>query len=107
MSTRVAIIGSGSWATALAKLFLNNTTHINWFIRRQEDITYFNTYKNNSRYLSSVEFDTSKINFYTSLKDCIANSNFLILAIPSAFLNDALSEIKSEDLKDKIIFSAI
>lgn len=107
MSPRIAIIGSGSWATALAKLFLNNTASINWFIRKQEDIAYFKEFKNNPRYLSSVEFETGKIQFYTSLSDCIKNSDYLVLAIPSAFLNDAFSEIKESELKDKVIFSAI
>lgn len=107
MSPRIAIVGSGSWATALAKLFLNNTTNINWFIRKKEDIAYFKEYKNNQRYLSSVEFETEKITFFDSMNDCIKNSDYLILAIPSAFLHDSFSEIKEIDLNKKIIFSAI
>lgn len=107
MSPRIAMIGSGSWATALAKLFLNNTSNINWYIRKQEDISYFNEYKTNPRYLSSVEFESEKISFYTSLSECIKNSDYLVLAIPSAFLHDSFSEITPEDLKGKIIFSAI
>ena len=62
VSPRIAVIGSGSWATALAKLLLNNTTKINWFIRNQDDINLFKEYKNNPKYLSSVEFDLDKIN---------------------------------------------
>jgi glycerol-3-phosphate dehydrogenase (NAD(P)+) len=106
-SPSIAMIGSGSWATALAKLFLNNTTGINWFIRKQDDVSYFKEYKTNPRYLSSVEFETEKITFYTSLSECIKNSDYLILAIPSAFLNDSFSAIREEELKSKIIFSAI
>ena len=88
MSARVAIIGSGSWATALAKLFLNNCRSIGWFIRKDEDVAYFREFKNNPRYLSSVEFDTDQIHFYTDLEKCIAEAEYLVLAIPSAFLND-------------------
>jgi glycerol-3-phosphate dehydrogenase (NAD(P)+) len=106
-SPRIAMIGSGSWATALAKLFLNNCPSINWFIRKEEDIAYFNAYKTNPRYLSSVEFETEKINFYTSLSECIQHSDYLILAIPSAFLDGSFSIIKEAELKGKIIFSAI
>jgi len=106
-SPRIAMIGSGSWATALAKLFLNNTSGINWFIRKQDDIVYFNEYKTNPRYLSSVEFETDKISFYTSLSECIRNSDYLVLAIPSAFLHDSFVGVKEEELGGKIIFSAI
>src|SRR3954464_13389966 len=107
MAPRIAVIGSGSWATALAKLFLNNTRQINWFVRKQEDIAYFKEYRNNPRYLSSVEFEPDAIVFYDDLKSCIADSDYLILAIPSAFLDDTFSVLKEKDLQDKIIFSAI
>lgn len=107
MGSRIAIIGSGSWATALAKLFLNNTGSINWFIRKPEDSDYFKEYKNNPRYLSSVEFDTNKIVFYNSISECIKNSDYLILAIPSAFLKDSFAELSPTDFKNKVIFSAI
>ncbi|MEI8135746.1 MAG: NAD(P)H-dependent glycerol-3-phosphate dehydrogenase, partial [Bacteroidota bacterium] len=107
MSPRIAIIGSGSWATALAKLLLNNTTKINWFIRKQEDIALFKEYKNNPKYLSSVDFDISKISFFDSISDCIKNSDYIILAIPSAFLNDSFLNLTNNDFKDKFVFSAI
>ncbi len=107
MSPRIAIIGSGSWATALAKLLLNNTSKINWFIRNQEDIELFKEYKNNPKYLSSVDFDISKISFFDSIADCVQNSDYIILAIPSAFLHTSFLNLNANNLKDKFIFSAI
>lgn len=107
VSPRIAIIGSGSWATALAKLLLNNTTNINWFIRNQDDISFFREYKNNPKYLSSVEFNINKINFYDSIVDCFQDSDFIILAIPSAFLNNTFQTLSPDNFKNKIIFSAI
>ncbi len=107
MRNRIAIIGSGSWATALAKLFLNNEASINWYTRKKEDIDYFISYKTNPRYLSSVEFETERINFYNSLSDCINASDYLVLAIPSAFLHDTFQVVLPESLRSKIIFSAI
>jgi glycerol-3-phosphate dehydrogenase (NAD(P)+) len=107
MVPRVAIIGSGSWATALAKLFLNNAEKINWFIRKPEDIDYFGTYGHNPRYLSSVDFDTSKINFCSSLKSCVESSDYLVLAVPSAFLHETLQDVDSSIFRNKIFFSAI
>jgi len=107
MSPRIAIIGSGSWATALAKLLLNNTTKINWFIRKQEDINLFKEYKNNPKYLSSVDFDITKITFFDSITACVQNSDYIILAIPSAFLHTSFLTLNANDLKNKFIFSAI
>ncbi len=104
---KIAMIGSGSWATALAKLLLNNVTTLNWFIRKEEDVSYFKTYKANPRYLTSVELPITNISFHTDLKACIAQSDFIILAVPSAFIHDTLSNLTEADLKNKIIFSAI
>lgn len=106
-SPSIAIIGSGSWATALAKLFLNNTDSIHWFIRKEEDIAYLKEYKTNPRYLSSVEFDTNRIVFYDSISECIKNSDYLVLAIPSAFLHDSFSGLTPAAFENKIVFSAI
>lgn len=107
MQLTIGIVGSGSWATALAKLFLNNCTGINWFIRNEADISAFKEYGNNPKYLSSVDFKTSKINFTSSLTDCIEKSTIIILAVPSAFLNSTFKDVNVSSLKDKIFFSAI
>jgi glycerol-3-phosphate dehydrogenase (NAD(P)+) len=101
------IVGGGSWATALAKLLLNNCAQLNWYIRNQADIDYFSQYGNNPKYLTSVEFDTKKISFTNEVKKCIADSELIILAVPSAFLNDALKSLNKKDLERKIIFSAV
>jgi glycerol-3-phosphate dehydrogenase (NAD(P)+) len=103
----IGIIGSGSWATALAKLFLNNSEKLNWFIRNQEDIDFFKKNGNNPKYLTTAEFNVAKINFTADLALCIKQSDFLVLAVPSAFLNSTLKNIKREDLEGKIVFSAI
>ncbi|MBL7917711.1 MAG: NAD(P)H-dependent glycerol-3-phosphate dehydrogenase [Bacteroidia bacterium] len=107
MNLKPAIIGNGSWATALAKLVLNNSSELNWFMRKQEDIDYMKQYGTNPRYISSVEFETNKINFYTNVVSCIKNSNFIILAVPSAFLYDTLASLSKKDFENKIVFSAI
>lgn len=107
MSPRIAVIGSGSWATALAKLLLNNTKKINWFIRSKQDIKLFKEYKNNSKYLSSVDFDVANISFFDSVLECIQQSDFIILAVPSAFVHSSFLGLTPNDFKNKIIFSAI
>ena len=86
----VAILGSGSWATALAKLLLNNQSQINWFVRSEEDIAYFQKYKHNPKYISDIQFDVDRIHFFNSISEAIEASDILIFAIPAPFLKETL-----------------
>jgi glycerol-3-phosphate dehydrogenase (NAD(P)+) len=103
---KVAIIGSGSWATALAKLLLNNLSEINWFIRSDETIEYFKQFKHNPKYISDIEFNTGKIHFSSSIADIIQVSDILVFAVPAPFLKDTLADFKGS-LNEKTIISAI
>jgi glycerol-3-phosphate dehydrogenase (NAD(P)+) len=103
---KVAIIGSGSWATALAKLLLNNLPHINWYIRSNETIEYFTKYRHNPKYISDIEFEVSHITFYSSIQEIIDNSDILVFAIPAPFLKDSLASFEGE-FGDRTIVSAI
>jgi glycerol-3-phosphate dehydrogenase (NAD(P)+) len=102
----VAIIGSGSWATAIAKILLNNVTQLNWFIRSQETIDHFLKFHHNPKYISDIEFDISRIRFFNSIEETINSSDILIFAIPAPFLKEALSGYNI-DFGEKHIISAI
>ncbi|MCU4177606.1 NAD(P)H-dependent glycerol-3-phosphate dehydrogenase [Carboxylicivirga sp. N1Y90] len=105
-SSRVGIIGSGSWATAIAKILLNNVASINWYFRDKSHIADFKKFKHNPNYLTSVEFNTDNIYLSDDINEVVQQSDILILAIPSAFLKSALSSL-TEPLQDKFIVSAI
>lgn len=104
---KIAIIGGGSWATALAKMLQNNFSKIGWWMRNQEAIDFLRTHKHNPQYLQSVMFDTNRIELSCNLNEIIANYDVLVFAVPSAFLNKQLQGIRFEDLENKIIVSAI
>lgn len=107
MEIKIAVIGGGSWATAIVKILCNNCENVNWWVRNKETSDYIQKYHHNPNYLSSVEFDIKKLSVTSDLKKIIADSDVLIMAIPSAFLKASLAEIKKEDLLNKKIFSAI
>jgi len=68
MQTRIAIIGSGSWATALSKLFLNNCGSINWFIRNQADIDILKSLQTIPSIYNLLNLRLIKLIFITLLK---------------------------------------
>jgi glycerol-3-phosphate dehydrogenase (NAD(P)+) len=107
VSAKIGVIGSGSWATALVKILCNNLDKVNWFMRSEDAVKYIQTYKHNPKYLQSVEFNLSKINVSTNLKEVIQNSEIIFLVTPSAFLSDLFKDIDPAIFKGKTVFSAI
>lgn len=103
---KVAILGGGSWATAIIKMLLENVDDINWYMRSTEKINFIKQHKHNNFYLSSVALDTNKIALFNDISKTVENADILIFAIPSAFLKDALQNLKV-DISGKLIVSAI
>ncbi|WP_165023802.1 MULTISPECIES: NAD(P)H-dependent glycerol-3-phosphate dehydrogenase [unclassified Dysgonomonas] len=103
---RVAILGGGTWATALAKIVLVREKHINWYMRRPDQIEDFKKLGHNPSYLSNVEFNLDRITFYSDITEVFENSDTLILAVPSPFLKIHLEKLKT-DISNKFIVSAI
>jgi glycerol-3-phosphate dehydrogenase (NAD(P)+) len=75
-------------------------------MRNEEAIEHIKSQHHNPNYLSSVEFDVKKLRLTSDINEAIAYADYIIFAIPSAFLSDEMSKM-TESLKDKIIFSAI
>ncbi len=104
---QIAVIGGGSWATAIVKMLCNNAPKVFWWIRNPETFEHIKKHKHNPNYLTSVQFDTNKLVLNTNLKEIVSKADILIMAVPSAFLKDALSGLTPEDFKNKQVFSAI
>jgi glycerol-3-phosphate dehydrogenase (NAD(P)+) len=105
-SPKFAVIGGGSWATAIAKMLCENQDEICWYMRNQNAVDHIQTERHNPNYLSSVEFDVKKLKLTTDINVAVAYADYLVFAIPSAFLNTELEKL-TESLEDKVVFSAI
>lgn len=103
---KIAVLGGGSWATAIVKMLVENLTEIGWYMRNESAIEHILTAQHNPNYLSSVEFDTSKLKISSNINDIVSYADILIFAIPSAFLHQELQKL-TIDWQDKIVFSAI
>lgn len=104
---RIAVIGGGSWATAIIKMLCNNCERVNWWVRKTETIEYIRKYRHNPNYLNSVELQLDKLELYSDIRKTVAESDILIMAVPAAFLADALHELQPTDFENKVVFSAI
>ncbi|MBR6927049.1 MAG: NAD(P)-binding domain-containing protein, partial [Bacteroidaceae bacterium] len=102
----VAVIGSGSWATAIAKIVLETQRDITWYMRRQDAIDDFMRLGHNPSYLTSLQFDTSRISFTTDLNEAARQCQTLIFVTPSPYLKNHLKKLKTR-LSDKFIVTAI
>ena len=103
---KFAVIGGGSWATAIAKMLCENQEEIAWYMRNSNAIAHLKEQKHNPNYLSSVAFNTEKLRLTNDINEAIAYADVVVFAIPSAFLSDELSKM-IVDLEGKTIFSAI
>ncbi len=109
MSAKVAMIGGGSWATAIIKMLSDNETEkeVFWWMRNEDAINHIRNYKHNPSYLSAVEIKLKPENVSSDITKIIAEADFIILNVPAAFLGDSLRNISPEQLKGKKVVSAI
>lgn len=103
---KIAVVGAGSWATALAKLLLTRNDRISWYVRSHERIEEFRKHHRNPVYLSDVTFDTAKIDFFSDINEAVADADTIVLAIPSPYVKDTARKI-TVPLKGKNIVSAV
>ena len=106
---KIAVVGGGSWATAIVKILSDNLIdkEIYWWMRNNDAIEHIRRYNHNPHYLSSVQIKVPDENISSDLKSIIAVSDLILLNVPAAFLKEALKDISSDDLKGKKIISAI
>ncbi len=101
------MIGSGSWATALAKLLTDNGNKINWWIRNADTLKIIQEKGHNPHYLHSTFFNTKQLHLSNNIAEVVANSDVLVIATPSAYAESALLQLEKNALKNKKIVSAI
>ena len=104
---KIAVLGGGSWATAIVKILSENHSQVNWWMRDEESIQHIKKFDNNPKYLPSIQFDTKKLNLKTDLQQIVSESDILIVAVPSAFIAKAFDDVKIKGIENKIIISAI
>lgn len=103
---QIAVMGGGSWATALAKLLLQNCDSITWYMRRDDRIDDFKRLRHNPAYLTDVTFDIDRINFSSDINEVCSSADTLLLVMPSPYFKNHVDKI-SVDISGKSVVSAV
>ena len=103
---KIAIIGGGSWATAIAKIVVGHTHHIGWYMRRDDRIDEFRRLSHNPAYLTSVHFEVDEIGFSSDINRIVADYDTLVFVTPSPYIKNHLKKLKTR-IKDKFVITAI
>jgi len=104
---KLGIIGSGSWATALAKIVTDNNIPINWWVRSDAIVNHLMHRHHNPQYLSSVYFNTSLLSLSTDVSKVVAESDCIVVAVPSAYVIGTLEPLQKGSLNGKKVVSAV
>ena len=102
----IAVIGGGSWATAIVKMLSENQESVSWWMRNEDNIAHIKRYGNNPNYISAAELFPDKLTIDSDINAIVDAADCIVLAVPSAFLVRTLESL-SASIKDKFVVSAI
>ena len=107
MRYRVAVIGGGTWATAIIKILSTNLEHIYWWVREEEIMEGVTKYGHNPLYLSSVFINPKEVKVTQDIKQAVAKADYIVIVSPSAFLHKTLEPLQKSKLNRKKIIIAV
>lgn len=103
---KIAVLGGGSWPTALSKLLLANCDSIIWYMRRDDRIEEFKQLGHNPAYLTDVQFDISRIQFSSDINEVCRQADTILLGMPSPYFKGHMEKL-DVDISEKFIVSAV
>jgi glycerol-3-phosphate dehydrogenase (NAD(P)+) len=103
---KIAVIGGGSWATAIVKMLTENQDSISWWMRNEDTIDHIKKYGHNPNYISAAQLDQSKLDISSDINHIVGEADCIVFAVPSAFLKSTLKML-TVSLENKFVISAI
>ncbi|HSK11618.1 MAG TPA: NAD(P)H-dependent glycerol-3-phosphate dehydrogenase, partial [Phnomibacter sp.] len=80
---------------------------IGWWVRNQEIVDHIRRRRHNPHYLSSVYFDTHRLNLSTRVEDVVQEADVALVCIPSAYLLPTFDALPTHVFNGKMVLSAI
>ena len=101
----VAVLGNGSWATALIKILTENKKNVKWYVRKNDDAILIKKNGRNPKYLTSCKLNINRLKIESNINKIVDIADVIIVAIPSIYVFKELTKIKVDTTK-KIFISA-
>ncbi len=105
MNTQIAVLGGGSWGTALSKLLSENNNKVTVWIRDEGQCRELRDSRINKRYLPNVKIPQD-IFFTTDINEAVKNAQVILIVTPTQVVRNTLKQIKDEYKTDKIVINA-
>ncbi len=102
---KIAIIGAGSWGTALSNLLANKGLYVSLWVRERELYEELIEKKENTWFLPGFKLN-KRINFSLSLSDTVKNTKYILIVVPSQFVRDILKKLRPYLEQNPIIICA-
>lgn len=102
---KVAVIGAGSWGTALAMVLADNGHDVRLWGRRKEQIDEINHQKTNSKYLPGIILP-SQIKGHYILADAVKDTEIILLVVPTKAMRETVQELKEIISSDVTVIHA-
>ncbi len=106
MDNKIAVIGAGSWGTALSQVMAVNGRNVHLWVREKELCDEINANHTNSRFMPNITL-SDKIKAYNNIEDAVNGQKFIILVVPSQYMRDVLKSASFYIEKDAVIISAV
>lgn len=103
---KCAVVGYGSWATAIVKTLTTNRHHINWLVLNEEILQSLERRGRNSKYLPWCDIDKEYFTASADINAVVEDADIVIMAMPSAYMKKFLEPL-TVDLSKKIVVSVV
>lgn len=107
MVKKIAVLGGGSWGTAIVKILSDSNQEVYWWMRSADSADHIKKFNHNPKYLSSVELKIPEANVSADLEYICSKADTIILATPSAFLDSVVSLLNPKYFKECNFVSAV
>ncbi len=104
MSPKIAVIGAGSWGTALANLLAENGNQVKIYARDKSVVESINSININCKYFPEYKLNQN-LKAFNNFKKALENTEAVVISVPTQALKSIINKLAEIIDKDKIIVS--